>query len=158
MVPAPIDPSIADVAGPRRDTLGLPESTRARLGKAGVDLSNGYPYRPPWPLFLDDAYNIRNKEREYTDAGSMADKSKKKLLGAATKVTDLTAHIGTEIDGLQLKDLTAEQEDGLALLIAERGVVFFRDQDFSPQQQKELGAYFGEKGHGGVSLGLYMLE
>ncbi|EFQ31073.1 TfdA family Taurine catabolism dioxygenase TauD [Colletotrichum graminicola] len=144
MVPAPIDPSITDVAEPRKDSLRLPESTKTRLEKAGVDLSNGYPYRPSRPLFLDDAYNIRNKEREYIDAGSRADKSKKNLLGAATKVTDLTAHIGTEIEGLQLKDLTTEQKDELALLIAERSVVFFRDQDLSPQQQKELGAYFGE--------------
>ena len=32
----------------------------------------------------------------------------------------------------------------LALLIAERTVVFFRDQDLSPAQQRDLGAYFGE--------------
>lgn len=144
MVPAPIDPSITDVAEPRKDTLGLPETTKARLSKAGVDLSNGYPYRPSRPLYLDDAYNIRNKEREYVDAGSRADKSKKNLLGAATKVTNLTAHIGTEIEGLQLKDLTPEQKDELALLVAERSVVFFRDQDLSPQQQKELGDWYGE--------------
>jgi len=30
------------------------------------------------------------------------------------------------------------------LLIAERSVVFFRDQDISPQQQKELGEHFGK--------------
>ena len=61
-----------------------------------------------------------------------------------SKVIDLTTHIGTEIEGLQLKDLTNQQRDELALLIAERSVVFFRDQDISPQQQKELGAYYGE--------------
>lgn len=59
-------------------------------------------------------------------------------------MTDLTTHIGTEIEGLQLKDLTPEQRDELALLIAERSVVFFRDQDLTPQQQKELGQWFGE--------------
>ncbi|KAJ0160531.1 putative alpha-ketoglutarate-dependent sulfonate dioxygenase [Colletotrichum tanaceti] len=144
MVPAPIDPSITDVAEPRKDTLGLPEATKARLVKAGVDLSDGYPYRPARPLYLDDAYRIRDKERGHVDAGSRADRSKRNLLGAATRVTDLTAHIGTEIEGLQLKDLTPEQRDELALLIAERSVVFFRDQDLSPQQQKELGDWYGE--------------
>lgn len=144
MAPAPIDPSITDFAEPKKDTLGLPEPARARLEKAGIDLSQGYPYRPLRPLYLQDAYKIRNVERVHEDAGARADKSKKNLFGAATKVTDLTAHIGTEIEGLQLKDLTPEQRDELALLIAERSVVFFRDQDISPQQQKELGDWYGE--------------
>lgn len=144
MVPAPIDPSITDVAEQKKDTLNLPAPARARLEKAGIDLSQGYPYRPLRPLYLQDAYKIRNVERVHEDAGARADKSKKHLLSAATKVTDLTTHIGTEIEGLQLKDLTLEQRDELALLIAERSVVFFRNQDISPQQQKELGEWYGE--------------
>lgn len=144
MAPAPIIPDIVDVAEPIKDTLGLPEPTLVRLKKAGIDLSNGYPYRPSRPLYLDDVYKIRNKERAYVDPGSRADKEKKSLLSAATKVTDLTTHIGTEIEGLQLKDLTDQQKDELALLIAERSVVFFRDQDLTPQKQQELGAHLGE--------------
>ncbi|EFW99864.1 alpha-ketoglutarate-dependent taurine dioxygenase [Grosmannia clavigera kw1407] len=144
MAPAPIDPSIVDVAEPRKDSLGLPKPALERLTKAGIDLSNGYPYRPARPLYLDDAYKIRGKDYPYVDAGARADKSKKHLLGAATKVTDLTVNIGTEIEGLQLKDLTDEQRDELALLIAERSVVFFRNQNLSPQEQKKLGEHFGQ--------------
>ncbi|KAK3350101.1 hypothetical protein B0T25DRAFT_549799 [Lasiosphaeria hispida] len=144
MAPAPVDETFVDVVEQKKDTLKLPESTRERLIKAGVDLSDGYPYRPSKPLYLQDVYKIRGEEREYVDAGSRADKSKKNLFEAATKVTDLTAHIGTEIEGLQLKDLTHEQRDELALLIAERSVVFFRNQDITPQQQLELGKWFGE--------------
>lgn len=48
------------------------------------------------------------------------------------------------IVGLQLADLTNTQKDELALLIAERGVVFFRDQKLSPQAQLALGAYYGK--------------
>lgn len=144
MAPAPIVPEIVDVAEPRKDTLGLPESTAARLKRANIDLSNGYPYRPSRPLYLDDVYKIRSKERVHNDPGARADKEKKSLFSAATKVTDLTAYIGTEIEGLQLKDLTDQQKDELALLIAERSVVFFRDQDLSPQQQLSLGEWFGE--------------
>jgi hypothetical protein len=139
-----IDPAIKDVAPPRKDTLNLPEPTRKRLEKAGIDLSAGYPYRPLKPLYLDDVYNIRNKDREYVDAGSRADPEKKALLSAASEVIHLTSNIGTEIKGLQLKDLTNQQRDELALLIAERSVVFFRDQDITPQQQRELGEYYGE--------------
>lgn len=144
MAPAPIDPSIQDVVEPKQDSLALPEATRSRLEKAGIDLSNGYPYRPSKPLYLQDVYKIRAEDREYHDAGARADKSKKNLLAAATKVTDLTANIGTEIEGIQLKDLTNDQRDELALLIAERSIVFLRNQDISPQQQKELGEYYGE--------------
>lgn len=142
MAPAPIVPEIVDVVEPIKDTLGLPGPTAIRLKKAGIDLSNGYPYRPSRPLYLDDVLKIRNVERPYVDPGSRADKEKKALFSAATKVTDLTTHIGTEIEGLQLKDLTDQQRDELALLIAERSVVFFRDQDLSPQQQKAVRMIF----------------
>jgi hypothetical protein len=144
MAPSAISPEIHDVVAPKKDTLGLPEPAHKRLTKAGIDLSNGYPYRPSRPLYLDDVYKIRNEGWNHVEAGARADKSKSALLSAATKVTDLTAHIGTEIEGLQLKDLTDQQRDELSLLIAERSVVFFRDQDLSPQQQKELGKWYGE--------------
>jgi hypothetical protein len=142
-----------DSVQPKKDSLDLPEPARRRLEKAGIDLSNGYPYRPARPLYLDDVYKIRDSDREYVDPGSRADPEKKALLGAAREVIHLTAHIGTEIVGLQLKDLTDRQKDELGLLIAERSVVFFRDQDLSPQQQLRLGEWYGEiEVHVGIPL------
>lgn len=140
----PVDSRIKDFVVQKKDTLPLPPAARARLEAAGIDLSNGYPERPAKPLFLDDAINIRNVDREHVEAGARADKSKSALFSAAKEVKDLTAHIGTEIVGLQLKDLSDQQKDELALLIAERSVVFFRDQDLTPQEQKKLGEHFGE--------------
>lgn len=144
MAPTAIDPVIVDVVQPKKDTLNLPPESRKRLEKAGIDLSNGYPYRPAKPLYLQDVQKIRDYHREHADAGARADPAKRALLSAAEKVIDLTAHIGTEIVGLQLKDLTDQQKDELGLLVAERSVVFFRDQDISPQQQKSLGEWYGE--------------
>jgi hypothetical protein len=144
MAPAPIDSRIVDVAPPKKSTVALPATAQERLEKAGIDLSEGYPYKPSRPLYLDDVYNIRDYDREHVDAGTRADPAKKALFSAAKEVKHLTAHIGTELVGLQLKDLTNQQRDELALLIAERSVVFFRDQDISPQQQRELGEYYGE--------------
>lgn len=159
MAPAPIDPRIVDVAEPQKDTLALPAASRERLVKAGIDLSNGYPYRPSRPLYSDDVYNIRNYDRPHVDPGTRADPEKKALLSAAKEVIHLTRHIGTEIVGLQLKDLTDQQKDELGLLIAERSVVFFRDQDLSPQQQKALGEYFGEvEVHVRFHLSCHILE
>lgn len=147
MAPAPISSSITDfVIQTKQDNHGLeiPQAAVERLTKAGIDLSHGYPYNPAKPLYLDDVYKIRSEPREYVDAGTRADPDKKALLGAAKEVIHLTRHIGTEIVGLQLKDLTNQQRDELALLIAERSVVFFRDQDLTPQKQRELGDYYGE--------------
>jgi len=106
----PINDSITDYVVQKKDTLGLPPNSRARLEKAGIDLSNGYPYRPAKPLYLDDVYNIRNVDREHREAGAHADPAKKALFSAAKEVNNLTVHIGTEIVGLQLKDLTDQQK------------------------------------------------
>jgi hypothetical protein len=99
MAPIAIQDTFTDVVQPKKDTLGLPAPARERLEKAGVDLSNGYPYRPARPLYLDDAYSVRNEPWAHNDAGARADKTKRALLSAATKVTNLTNHIGTEIEG-----------------------------------------------------------
>lgn len=70
---------------------------------------------------------------EFRDRGLDADPAKPNLLKTGdpnVEVTRLTPRIGTEIKGLQLSQLNDAQKDELALLIAERGVVVFRDQDF----------------------------
>ncbi|KAG2198829.1 hypothetical protein INT47_000745 [Mucor saturninus] len=80
---------------------------------------------------------------KHEDVGHRADPKKSSLYENATKVFNLTPNIGTEIEGLQLSKLTNQQKDDLALLIAERGVVFFRDQDINPHQGLELGSHYG---------------
>ena len=71
----PLDSRIKDFVVQKKDTLPFPEAARARLEKAGIDLSTGYPERPAKPLFLDDAFEIRNVDREHVDAGARVDKS-----------------------------------------------------------------------------------
>jgi sulfonate dioxygenase len=75
---------------------------------------------------------------EFHDRGLDADKDKPNLLKAeGVTATKLTPRTGTEVRGIQLSQLNDAQRNELALLIAERGVVVFRDQDFkdsmSPQ-------------------------
>ncbi|KIV93490.1 hypothetical protein PV10_04701 [Exophiala mesophila] len=77
------------------------------------------------------------------DRAFFADPEKKSLLSAVTKIRNLTPYIGTELVGIQLSKLTPAQKDDLALLIAERGVVFFRDQDITLDEQHELAKHYG---------------
>ncbi|THH08948.1 hypothetical protein EW145_g2366 [Phellinidium pouzarii] len=81
---------------------------------------------------------------EVIDRGSFADPEKRALLSAARKVTDLTPAIGTEVEGIDLAKLSDAQKDELALLVAERGVVFFRNQPIDVHQQLDLARYFGK--------------
>ena len=85
--------------------------------------------------------------QEYTpepDRALFADPEKKALFGAATRVEDLTESIGTYLEGIQLHELNDAQKDELALLVAERGVVFFRDQNITTDQQTELFSHYGK--------------
>ncbi|CAI8502057.1 unnamed protein product [Pichia kudriavzevii] len=130
----------------KEGVLMLPESSRKRLEDGGIDLSAGYPEIPDVleiPIFVDEAHAIRAEDVPYIERGKNADPEKKALLGAAKEVIHLTKNVGTEIVGLQLADLTDQQKDELALLVAERVVVFFRDQKLPPTKQHELGSYLG---------------
>ncbi|KAI8341342.1 hypothetical protein BC941DRAFT_467390 [Chlamydoabsidia padenii] len=80
---------------------------------------------------------------EHKDRGLRGDPKKASLYDNATKAFDVTPHIGTEIHGIQLSQLSETQKDDLALLVAERGVVFFRDQDINVDQGIEFGKSFG---------------
>jgi len=75
--------------------------------------------------------------------GSNADPACPNLLGACTR-KDISPKMGTELRGLQLKDLTDVQTEELALFAAQRGAVFFRDQDWTDQEQVDLGAKMGQ--------------
>ncbi|OCF72416.1 hypothetical protein I204_06795 [Kwoniella mangroviensis CBS 8886] len=62
-------------------------------------------------------------------------------------VTSLSPNFGSEVEGIQLSNLDARGKSQLALFVAQRGVIAFRDQDFidqSPEWQlNEWGKTFG---------------
>jgi len=105
---------------------------------------------PKYPQYLPFYDPLEKAEMvgpfEHKDPGHRADYRKPNLLGAATKITDLSPHCGTELESVQLCDLTPEGLDELALLAAERGCVVFRDQTYTDagfERQKEIASYFG---------------
>lgn len=83
---------------------------------------------------------------EYIERGKNADSTFPELFPAGSKSLKLTPKVGTEITGVQLSSLSPAGKDQLALLVAQRKVVAFRDQDFAdlnPQESLDFGAYFG---------------
>jgi sulfonate dioxygenase len=121
----------------------------------GTQLVNPF-YSPTADSAADDTYKYAAfkphfpvvsweplEEVEVADRGQFADPGKKALFGAAKKVQHLTPAIGTEITGIDLRQLTPAQKDELALLVAERGVVFFRDQELNIHEQLDIARYFG---------------
>ena len=85
---------------------------------------------------------IRDQVTPEKDRASYADPEKKALFAVARPV-DLTESIGTVLEGAQLSQLGAQQLDELALLVAERGVVFFRGQDLTTEKQVQLFEHYG---------------
>jgi alpha-ketoglutarate-dependent taurine dioxygenase len=61
------------------------------------------------------------------------------------KRVDLTESVGTVLENVQLSQLTGDQLDELALLVNERGVVFFREQDLTTEKQVELFQHYGKR-------------
>lgn len=83
---------------------------------------------------------------EYVDPGSRANPAKPNLLRTATASNDLSPHVGTELLGVQLDQLSPEGLDELALMCAERGCLVFRDQNFTNigfEAQKRIAEHFG---------------
>jgi sulfonate dioxygenase len=82
---------------------------------------------------------------EHKEHGKDADPSFTHLLQGA-KVADITANIGAEVHGIQLSKLTDAGKDELALFVAQKKVVAFRDQDFADvpiADALKFGSYFG---------------
>ena len=89
-----------------------------------------------FPITLHPAFNpkiightppepVREPLSVDRDRASFADPEKEALFAIARRV-DLTESIGTVLEDIQLSQLDPKQLDELALLVNERGVVFFR--------------------------------
>ncbi|KAI9804246.1 MAG: hypothetical protein M1833_007053 [Piccolia ochrophora] len=88
-----------------------------------------YPhYLPVWDK--DVVYPALTPFVHY-EHGIDAKPSFKNLLANNAEVVDLTATIGAEVSGVQLHQLTNLGKDELALFVAQKKVVAFRNQDFA---------------------------
>lgn len=85
---------------------------------------------------------------KHLDPGARADKSLSNLFPKDAQFVQkrITPKLGTEVTGVQLSQLNDKAKDELALYVAQRGVVVFRDQDFAtkgPKFATDYGRHFG---------------
>ncbi|KIW81012.1 hypothetical protein Z517_04035 [Fonsecaea pedrosoi CBS 271.37] len=102
-------------------------------------------YLPVWDNEKGELYPPLEPFEHY-EHGKDADPSFKNLLKAGSHLENVTASIGAEVTGVQLSQLDDKGKDELALLVAQRKVVAFRDQDFASlpiEKALEFGRYFG---------------
>lgn len=111
-----------------------------------------YPqYLPTWdPIWFDPLPPF-----EYTDPALRAAKNKPNLLSSPdVKLNHIQPNIGTVVEGIQLNNLTDAAKDELALLISERKVLAFPNQDLiddGPDAQESFMRYFGKPNYQPVS-------
>lgn len=83
---------------------------------------------------------------EHIDPGLKADKRLLNLLPEHAKTKSITPKFGSEVFNVQISDLSEEGKNELALFVAQRGVVVFRNQDFASKGAEfvtEYARHFG---------------
>ena len=63
---------------------------------------------------------------------------------SSLSISQLTPHIGAEIGNVDLKSVSADQIEEIRTALLEHQVVFFRDQDLSPEEHIAFARNFGD--------------
>ncbi|KIK66129.1 hypothetical protein GYMLUDRAFT_38641 [Collybiopsis luxurians FD-317 M1] len=110
-----------------------------------------YPYKHLLPKVFPKAGEMDPPLEDFVhvDPGSRAlsHLDPKAFLKNATRIADVCPSIGTEVEGVNLTKLNKDELDELALEVAKRKVMVFRDQadffDAGGEFWKEFGSHFG---------------
>ncbi|KAF5312610.1 hypothetical protein D9619_003470 [Psilocybe cf. subviscida] len=107
-----------------------------------------YKYAHLMPVFSQDRYPPLTPF-EHVDPGhrALSHLNPRAFLDGATNIDELTPHLGTEVTGVNLAELDSTGRDQLALEVARRGLMVFRDQedfiDRGLEFYKQWGSHFG---------------
>jgi len=107
-----------------------------------------YRYSHLLPHFSQDHYPPLTPF-DHVDPGhrALTHPNPRSFLDSATSVVELTPNLGSEVQGINLAELSSSDRDQLALEVARRGLVVFRNQqdfiDRSPEFYREWGSHFG---------------
>ncbi|KAL4990929.1 hypothetical protein BDW68DRAFT_174660 [Aspergillus falconensis] len=136
---------VVPIKAPPAATTEKPKIRRVIDREGGTTTASVLPphYLPTWDH--SEKYP-RLQPLTHSDPGLRADPSFPDLLQPGTKIQKLAPTIGSEVTGVQLSSLSSAGKDQLALLVAQRKVVAFRDQDFADlpiADALEFGSHFG---------------
>jgi taurine dioxygenase/sulfonate dioxygenase len=118
-----------------------------RLPKEEYDRAKYPEWLPVWNP--EHQFPALTENKNYVDRAFFADPSFSNLFPSDSHIDkiDLSPGFGTEIrSGVQLSMLSDAAKDEVALLLAQRGFLIFRDQDLKDKGfefNKKLGEYFG---------------
>ncbi|KAA1468481.1 TauD-domain-containing protein [Dentipellis sp. KUC8613] len=130
-------------------TQSLPTlALRSNTGDGEAPSEEAYRYTHLLPFFSADTYPpLTPFEHVDPAARALTHPNPRSFLDNATSVVELTPRLGTEVHGVNLARLDSAGRDQLALEVARRGLVIFRDQqefiDSSPEFYLEWGRHFG---------------
>lgn len=111
--------------------------------------ATAYKYEHLLPTFDASVKYPRLTPFKHEDPGhrALSHQDPTSFLKTATKTSDITPSLGTEIEGVNLATLTSDERDQLALLAARRGLLVFRGQqefiDAGTDRYLEWGRHFG---------------
>ncbi|KAI0793277.1 TauD-domain-containing protein [Abortiporus biennis] len=143
--------TITQLAQAIPDTLTLRPSTQAQFANPETvrENSDNYRYSHLLPVFPHDEHYPPLTPFDHVDPGARAlnHANPRAFLDGATSVLDITPSLGTEVRGVNLAELDSDARDEVALLVARRGLVVFRDQqdfiDRGPDFYLQWGRHFG---------------
>ncbi|KAJ7240543.1 TauD-domain-containing protein [Mycena rebaudengoi] len=107
-------------------------------------------YAPTW----DKVWYDPLPPFDFVDPALRADKQKPNLLSPSVLAEEITPKMGTILRNVQLTELSDQAKDELALLVSERKIVVFPDQDLieaGPAVQQAFMNYFGKPNYQPVS-------
>jgi alpha-ketoglutarate-dependent taurine dioxygenase len=141
-------PATTSVAGKKKPVIEGELDFSSSVIAADVRENNyeNYKYKDLVPQYPEINWDPLELVEVRKDRALLADpnNSYANLFRDATLVRHLNPKIGTEIYGVKLTELDDTQKNELALLLSNRIVVFFKDQeDFNLDKQLEFGRYFG---------------
>jgi taurine dioxygenase len=59
-------------------------------------------------------------------------------------VKPISGYVGAEIHGINLKKMSKDQFEEIKIAFGEYGVIFFRDQNLSPQEEINFAEHWGK--------------